>query len=157
MSNLKKINKLIEEFLKTQVKIESGQEDAVADQKDVDQLQKIVELLCEAKWEPNYRGTTPVKVSLLNKSTHENQFFFPIPRNEDGPTIPEYNMNFEERIEFATTNLKMATDKVTMIWADQQKILKYKKAAQEGKYCHKHGIFEGATCEKCPKKKSEAV
>lgn len=145
---MKKLDDLIAKFLSNKVKIAPRNERADADPKDVKDLQEIIRLLCEKKWEASYDGFIPVQVDLVNRSTHEAFHYEPQPYIQDNDEAQEYQTNFEEKMRIATMNLNLATKEVDMIWRNQEASLRVSRALKAGKYCRQHGEFQ--TSGKCP-------
>lgn len=101
----KKLQTQLETFLSKRVKIQPGYEQAQADPKDVEILERIIAALCEAKWEPSYEGVVPVQIEVINRSTHEQLNYVAQPYSHKGAT-------FEQRFHIAKLNLALAAQEI---------------------------------------------
>lgn len=151
---MKKIEKLLAKFLETKVKITPRNERADADIKDVKALEDLIRAICEAKWEESYDGFIPVQVELINRSTHEAFHYSPQPYIKDEEEKGRYQVNFEEKMRIATTNLSIATKEVDTIWRNQESTIRVEKAIAENRYCRWHGEQSkpNTPCPECSKR-----
>lgn len=155
---IKKLTQKIDAFLSTKVKVEKGNERAKADADDIKKLEDIIQLLCEAKWEPSYDGFVPVQIKLINRSTHENFDYAPQPYIADGANPETSFINFEEKMSIATLNSHLACAEVERVWRTQKSALHRVRAIKENRYCRMHGEYhkkkESDSCPHCKKREA---
>lgn len=118
----KKLQKKINDFLKSKVKIMPGKERAIADSKEIEKLEQIVDMLCREKWKPSYDGYIPMEVLVVNRTTHEPFHYSPQPYGNEN--------NFDEKMEAAVFNIKIASNDLDTIWRIEQD--RRKRSGNEG-------------------------
>lgn len=112
-SNKLKLLSKIGSFLEEKVKIEGGNERAVATKDHWEELKSIFSLLVRQKFEPSYDEYYPISLVLVNRSTHEPFKFLPMPLSEyDENSLCK---NIEEKMEVAMNNLHYAYENIKSV------------------------------------------
>ena len=109
----KKLETLIEKFLSEKRKSDSGYAPVTVD--DVNNLYKIIDMLVEAKFEPDADGDYPVDYEITDLTRYERSHFVQIPHwlyrkhsdeNNDEEVLNKYAIN----LSIATERLKIFSD-----------------------------------------------